>query len=170
LRCLEKKLVAYEISAYLQPHGQKALRILLASQDLVAVYPPHSTHRLQPLDISLFAPLATRYSQELNQFNKLKQRKAFRKSIINHFEKPYLEDREFLTCLYELRKILYVDEDESDEDSQAILFGNFDSKDDDLMKEGLFRRCMELIDDYLDQTKGSDQMDWIDENRASIKV
>jgi DDE superfamily endonuclease/Tc5 transposase DNA-binding domain len=35
---------------------------------LVAVYPPHSTHRLQPLDISLFAPLATFYSQELNQF------------------------------------------------------------------------------------------------------
>lgn len=35
---------------------------------LVAVYPPHSTHRLQPLNVSLFAPLATRYSQELNQF------------------------------------------------------------------------------------------------------
>jgi hypothetical protein len=96
-----------------------------------------------------------------------KQRKAFRKSIINHFEKPYLEDREFLTCLYELRKILYVDEDESDEDSQAILFGNFDIKDDDLMKEGVFRRCMELIDDYLDQTKGIDEMDWIDRNRRA---
>ena len=26
---------------------------------LVAVYPPHSTHRLQPLDVSLFSPLAT---------------------------------------------------------------------------------------------------------------
>ena len=35
---------------------------------LLAVYPPHSTHRLQPLDISLFSPLATFYSQELNQF------------------------------------------------------------------------------------------------------
>ena len=35
---------------------------------LVAVYPPHSTHRLQPLDVSLFSPLATYYSQELNQF------------------------------------------------------------------------------------------------------
>jgi hypothetical protein len=35
---------------------------------LLAVYPPHSTHRLQPLDVSLFSPLATYYSQELNQF------------------------------------------------------------------------------------------------------
>jgi hypothetical protein len=29
---------------------------------LVAIYPPHSTHRLQPLDVSLFRPLATYYS------------------------------------------------------------------------------------------------------------
>ena len=35
---------------------------------LMAVYPPHSTHRLQPLDVALFSPLATYYSQELNQF------------------------------------------------------------------------------------------------------
>jgi hypothetical protein len=35
---------------------------------LVAVYPPHSTHRLQPLDVSLFRPLAINYSNELNQF------------------------------------------------------------------------------------------------------
>ena len=35
---------------------------------LVAAYPPHSTHRLQPLDVSLFGPLATFYSQELDQF------------------------------------------------------------------------------------------------------
>lgn len=32
---------------------------------LVAVFPPHSTHRLQPLDVSLFSPLALRYSQYL---------------------------------------------------------------------------------------------------------
>jgi hypothetical protein len=36
---------------------------------LLAVYPPHSTHRLQPLDVSLFSPLATFYSQELDQFS-----------------------------------------------------------------------------------------------------
>ena len=35
---------------------------------MVAVYPPHSTHRLQPLDVSLFSPLAIYYSQELDAF------------------------------------------------------------------------------------------------------
>lgn len=34
----------------------------------VAVYPSHSTHRLQPLDIGLFSPLASYYSTELNKF------------------------------------------------------------------------------------------------------
>ena len=34
---------------------------------IVAVFPPYSTHRLQPLDVSLFAPLALRYSQQLQQ-------------------------------------------------------------------------------------------------------
>jgi hypothetical protein len=33
---------------------------------LLAVYPPHSTHRLQPLDVSVFAHLATYYSQALD--------------------------------------------------------------------------------------------------------
>lgn len=35
---------------------------------LVAAYPPHSTHRLQPLDVSLFSLLANYYSQELQQW------------------------------------------------------------------------------------------------------
>ena len=35
---------------------------------VVAVYPPHTTHRLQPLDVSLFAPLATYYSESLEAF------------------------------------------------------------------------------------------------------
>jgi hypothetical protein len=35
---------------------------------LVALYPPHSTHRLQPLDVSLFSPLANYYSQNLNSW------------------------------------------------------------------------------------------------------
>ena len=34
---------------------------------LVLVLPPHSTHRLQPLDISLFSPLATAYTNGLNK-------------------------------------------------------------------------------------------------------
>jgi flagellar biosynthesis GTPase FlhF len=35
---------------------------------LIAVYPPHSTHRLQPLDVSLYNPLSNYYSQELNNW------------------------------------------------------------------------------------------------------
>jgi hypothetical protein len=35
---------------------------------LLAIYPPHSTHRLQPLDVSLFSPLATFYTQQLEEF------------------------------------------------------------------------------------------------------
>jgi hypothetical protein len=40
---------------------------------LVAVFPPHSTHRLQPLDVSLFGPLATYYSQSLDAHSRLSQ-------------------------------------------------------------------------------------------------
>jgi hypothetical protein len=35
---------------------------------LIAVFPPHSTHRLQPLDVSLFSPLATAYTRELDNW------------------------------------------------------------------------------------------------------
>ena len=35
---------------------------------LLAILPPHSTHRLQPLDIGMFSPLATYYSQEVDKF------------------------------------------------------------------------------------------------------
>jgi hypothetical protein len=34
---------------------------------LLAVYPPHSTHTLQPLDVVLFAPLSRYYTQELDR-------------------------------------------------------------------------------------------------------
>jgi transposase len=34
---------------------------------LLAVFPPHSTHTLQPLDVVLFSPLSYNYSHELNQ-------------------------------------------------------------------------------------------------------
>ena len=40
---------------------------------LVPMYPPHSTHRLQPLDVGCFAPLATYYSQLLEQQTRLSE-------------------------------------------------------------------------------------------------
>jgi hypothetical protein len=36
---------------------------------IIACYPPHTTHRLQPLDVSLFSPLAVRYGQQLEAFH-----------------------------------------------------------------------------------------------------
>jgi hypothetical protein len=35
---------------------------------LLAVYPPHATHTLQPLDVVMFKPLANAYSAELTQY------------------------------------------------------------------------------------------------------
>jgi hypothetical protein len=35
---------------------------------LLAVFPPHSTHTLQPLDVGLFKPLSTAYSIELSSY------------------------------------------------------------------------------------------------------
>jgi hypothetical protein len=36
---------------------------------LIVIYPPHTTHRLQPLDVGCFAPLAAYYSQSLEAFS-----------------------------------------------------------------------------------------------------
>ena len=35
---------------------------------ILAVFPPHATHRLQPLDIGIFRPFAMKYSQHLDQW------------------------------------------------------------------------------------------------------
>ena len=57
---------------YVDRHGShinmKWLEYCEKHRILVAVYPPHSTHRLQPLDVSVFALMATYYSQELQHF------------------------------------------------------------------------------------------------------
>jgi hypothetical protein len=34
---------------------------------LLLILPPHSTYRLQPLDVSCFLPLSTCYSTEINR-------------------------------------------------------------------------------------------------------
>ena len=35
---------------------------------LLAIFPPHATHSLQPLDVVLFAPLSCNYSRELDRY------------------------------------------------------------------------------------------------------
>ena len=39
-----------------------------AHKILLAIYPPHSTHTLQPLDVALFKPLSSAYSSQLSKF------------------------------------------------------------------------------------------------------
>ena len=48
--------------------NMKFLTWATANRILVAVFPPHSTHRLQPLDVCLYAPLSTYYSQQLDNW------------------------------------------------------------------------------------------------------
>tara|TARA_R110002003_G_scaffold848_1_gene21686 strand:+ start:790 stop:1551 length:762 start_codon:yes stop_codon:yes gene_type:complete len=40
---------------------------------LIAVYPPHSTHTLQPLDVVMFKPLSSAYKHQLTQHLQLSQ-------------------------------------------------------------------------------------------------
>ena len=93
--------------------------------------------------------------------------KEFQESIIDYFEPPYLEDIGFLECLFELREILYPDEKY---DFRAYLSRRLNKNDNkvtedaDPMQEGLFRQCMKKIDDYLDETKGCDEIGGIDSN------
>jgi hypothetical protein len=64
---------------------------------LVAVFPPHSTHRLQPLDVSLFRPLASYYSQSLDAHSRLSQglasvtKRDFFKNFYSAFDKAFTE-------------------------------------------------------------------------------
>jgi hypothetical protein len=99
--------------------------------------------------------------------NWFKRPGGFYESIIEYFDQPYREDLEFLECLFKLREILYP---VKEFDLRAYMRGDLDKNDNkatgdaDPMKEGLFRKCMKEIDDYLHETKGCDEMQWIDSN------
>jgi hypothetical protein len=58
---------------------------------LFAILPPHSTHRLQPLDIDLFGPLAEYYNQEIDRFIANSQNfvSIFKRHFWNFFCKVY---------------------------------------------------------------------------------
>jgi hypothetical protein len=92
--------------------------------------------------------------------NWFKRPMDFREWIIDHLEPPYQKDIAFVKCLLELREILYP----ADDLDHAYLYGGLDkihnkeTGDAGPMKEDLFRMCMKEIDDYLDETKGCDEM------------
>ncbi|CAE7002810.1 hypothetical protein P3342_001681 [Pyrenophora teres f. teres] len=56
----------------LDGHGSHVSSDFIDSCDgnkiLLAIFPPHATHSLQPLDVVLFAPLSSNYSRELDRY------------------------------------------------------------------------------------------------------
>jgi hypothetical protein len=58
---------------------------------LVAIFPPHATHRLQPLDVSMFRPLATYYSQELDRHTRQSQgfTSLTKRDFFHNFDRAY---------------------------------------------------------------------------------
>jgi hypothetical protein len=86
----------------------------------VCAYPPHTTHRLQPLDASLFAPLATYYSQELDNWiqatqglckmNKAQFYKLFKPAFKKAFSKKNIISGWKQTGLYPLSPSTVLDQ------------------------------------------------------------
>ena len=83
----------------------------------------------------------------------------FKENIINHFELSYYQDKAFLRCIFMLRKILYLN---PADDIEALLTEDYEKGETGDAKEDLFRKCMLEIDNYLQETKGCDEMQWID--------
>jgi hypothetical protein len=51
------------------------------------VFPPHSTHSLQPLDVVLFSPILKNYTDELNYFLQRSQdiTRIMKRDFFNNF-------------------------------------------------------------------------------------
>ena len=100
--------------------------------------------------------------------NWLNRPEKFYESLTEHFEKVYREDRRFVSCLFNLRQILYPINTFDFASMQNALdkIDNKVTEDADPMKEGLFRQCMKEIDAYLGDTNGYDEMEWIDLHSA----
>lgn len=56
------------ITAASQDGSREFINLCNKRRIVLLVLPPHSTHRLQPLDVSLFSPLARYYTNGLNTF------------------------------------------------------------------------------------------------------
>jgi hypothetical protein len=129
--------------------------------------------RTKPLAIAMLDRRKTSMDIVTYKGSWFKRPEAFHESIVQYFEQPYLDDVGFLECLFDLREILYPDQKY---DFKAHLYRGLDKNDSkvtedaDPMKEGLFRKCMKKIDDFLNETKGCSEMEWIDSNAQAQHV
>jgi hypothetical protein len=131
-------------------------------------YADEAAFQAKPLAITMLDRKKTPMDIVNAKGNWFKHPEDFQESITDYFERPYREDMGFLKCLFKLREILYP---EKKFDLDAFLSGGLDKNDKetgdaDLMKEDLFRQCMKEIDDYLDETKGCCEMQWIDSGNS----
>lgn len=75
-------------------NSHKCLEVLQYAKDngvILFCFPPHCTHRVQPLDVGFFAPLQTYYGQEIQRW--LKQNPG---RIVSHFQVSDLFNRAYL--------------------------------------------------------------------------
>lgn len=71
---------------------------------------------------------------------------TFKTLIIKHFEPRFAENRGFVACVCGLREMLYPA-------SGRVC------AEEDMIEQGLFKRCMGLLDGFLGETKGRDAID-----------
>jgi hypothetical protein len=71
-RCMKQKVRRAYRLLIVDGHGSHITKEFIdycfANRMLLAIFPPHSTHSLQPLDVVMFKPLASCYSYELTTF------------------------------------------------------------------------------------------------------
>jgi len=77
--------------------------------------------------------------------------RRFKKQIIRHFQPLYWDDNRLITCISDLREILYGNDRPNSEEMETA-----DPEED------LFWTCMKKINDYLKEKKGCNEMRWID--------
>ena len=77
--------------------------------------------------------------------------RRFKKQIIRHFQPLYWDDNRLITCISDLREILYGNDRPNSEEMETA-----DPEED------LFWTCMKKINDYLKEKKGCNEMRCID--------
>ena len=105
----------------------------------VCVFPPHSTHRLQPLDVSVFGPLAHYYQKELDAWlhrhgalSSLSKREfwsLFKPAFEKSFTKHNIESGFEKTGLNPLNPAVVLDQIRPESSSSASSGSSFSKKD-----------------------------------------
>jgi len=69
-------LVLLLLDGHSSDRAVKALEYAKSNRVIMLYFPPHYTNRLQPLDVSFFAPLDAYYNQEITKWLKSNPRRT----------------------------------------------------------------------------------------------